>query len=272
MLAIEVRRALRRRAVRVLIVIAVIGCAVAGVIAFTSSSGKSVFEMQEQGQTTHPAVLTDWWVSGTGDGLLALGFLFLLLGALIGGATVAGAEWRFDTITSVLTWEPRRWRVHGARLASAGILAFAISFVLQVLLLLSFLPAVLVNGSSDGADLGWWLALLAAMIRVSVLTSLSAMVAVSMATLGRNTSFALVVAFAWMAVIENVIRGVVPSATEWLWGENIAIVFTWSELDADDVDFSRTPLVALLTLITYVAVICWVAGQLFDRRDIATSS
>ena len=106
LLFIEMDRALRRRAIRVLIGVGVLGCLIAGVVAFLSSVDKTVRELQEFGQTTHPAVMTDWWVSGSAEGILSIGFFFLLVGGLFGGATVAGAEWRFGTITTVLTWEP----------------------------------------------------------------------------------------------------------------------------------------------------------------------
>ena len=269
-LLIEMRRALQRRAIRVLIALGLFGCVVAGVIAYASSTGKTVGQLQEYGQTTHPAVLTDWWVSGGGDGMLTLGFFFLLLGGLFGGATVAGAEWRFGTITTVLTWEPRRVLLHVARTASAGILAFVISFTLQGIFLAAFLPAVLANGSTSGTDAAWWLALSAAMARVSVLTSVAAMLGVSLATLGRNTAFALITAFAWMAVVENLIRQLEPASQPWLWGENLAIVLTWAQLDGES--FSRTPGLALATVIVYVTLIALVAAASFRRRDIAATT
>ena len=115
-----------------------------------------------------------------------------------------GAEWRFGTVTTVLTWEPRRLRLHLARTASAGILAFIISFLVQVAFLASFLPAVLANGTTAGADADWWLQLLEAMTRVSLLTAGAAVLAVALATLGRNTAFALAAVFAWFAVVEGV--------------------------------------------------------------------
>jgi hypothetical protein len=269
LLLIEMRRALRRRAIRVLIALGIAGCALAGIIAFASSAGKTILEMQEYGRTTHPAVMTDWWVSGGADGMLALGFFFLLLGGLFGGATVAGAEWRFGTITTVLTWEPRRLHLHSARTASAGILAFVISFLLQILFLASFLPAVLVNGAAEGADTAWWLDLAMAMTRISILTSLSAMLAVSLATLGRNTAFALIAGFAWMAVIENLVRAVAPSTQPWLWGENLGIVFTWAQLEGES--FTRAPGLALATISVYVGVIAVAAAATFRRRDVAAT-
>ncbi len=265
LLIVEMRRALRRRAVRVLVVIALLGCALAGAIAFGTSAGKTVVEMREDG--IHPAVLTDWWVAGTGEGMLSVALFFLLLGGLVGGATVAGAEWRFGTVTTVLTWESRRLRLHCARTASACILAFVISLLLQVVLLAAFLPAVLANGTAAGADAGWWLALLGAMARVSLLTAVASVLAVALATLGRNTAFALVAVVAWVAVAENLVRGLKPSLQSWLWGENLATVFTWARPDGED--FTRSPALALATLLVYLGIVTAIGAGAFHRRDIA---
>jgi hypothetical protein len=261
------RRALHRRAVRALIATGLVGCVIAGSIAFGTSFGKSVAELHAD---THPAVLTDWWVVGTGDGMLTLGFFFLLLGGLFGGATVAGMEWRSGTVTTALTWEPRRLRLHSARTASAAILAFVVSFLLQVVFLASFVPAVVANGSAAGADGGWWLSLLGAMGRASLLTAAVATLAVALATLGRNTSFALVAVFAWVAVVETLLRAVEPSVRPWLWGENLAVGYTWAQLD--DAGFTRSPTVALVTMLVYVAAIAVSGAVIFHRRDIASAS
>ena len=268
LLVVEMRRALHRRSVRVLILLAALGCVVAGAIAFGSSAGKTIVEMRHG--DTHPAVLTDWWVPGSADGQLSIAFFFLLMGGLFGGATVAGAEWRFGTVTTVLTWEPRRLRLHLARTASAGILAFFISLLVQVAFLASFLPAVLANGTTAGADADWWLHLLEAMTRVSLLTAGAAVLAVALATLGRNTAFALAAVFVWFAVVEGVLRGLEPSLKVWLWAENLATVFTWAQLDGDDV--TRSPAGALVTVLLYVGIVVAVGAATFRRRDIVAAT
>jgi len=266
LLLVEMRRALHRRAVRVLISIALLGCAVAGGIAFATSAGKTLTELRRE--ETHPAVLAEWWVAGSGgDGILGVAFFFLLLGGLFGGATVAGAEWRFGTTTTLLTWEPRRLRLHGARTASAGILAFVISYALQILFLAALLPSVFANGTTAGTDADWWLGLVSAMARVSLLTAVASVLAVALATIGRNTAFALITVFAWLAVAENLVRGLKPSLQSWLWGENLAIVFTWAQLE-DEV-FTRSPILALLTVLAYIAMVAVIGAATFHRRDIA---
>jgi hypothetical protein len=260
LLTVEMRRALHRRVVWVLILIALVGCAFAGVVGFLSSSGKTIAELHTNGGT-HPAVLTDWWGQAEGDNGVTVAATFLLIGGFFAGAAVAGAEWRAGTITTVLTWEPRRVRLNLTRTAACGILAFVIACLLQVVFLASFLPAVLANGSTAGADSAWWQALALAMARSSLLTALAAMLAVGLATLGRNTAFALAAVFAWMAVVEGLIRGLRPGWAQFLWGENLATTLSWSQLE--NAEFTRGPVLALLTLVVYTAL------AVFQRRDIA---
>ena len=269
LLRTEMRRALRRRAVRVLIAIALVGCALAGVVAYVGSTGKTVTELllDDEG---HPAVMTDWWIADASEGFLAVAMFFLFLGGFFAGATVAGGEWRAGTVTTVLTWEPRRLRLHAARSGSGAILAFVISLGLQAMFLASFLPAVFVNGTTEGADGSFWVGLAVVMVRTSVLTAFAAVLAISLATVARNTAFAVISMFTWLIVIEGLIRGLKPSLSQWLWGENLGTVMTWAQMDT--VEFTRGPLIASATLFVYMAVIVVLAAASFQRRDIALAS
>ena len=95
LLRTEMRRALHRRAVRVLILIALFGCAMAGTVSWFGSRGKSVAELRFDDEG-HPAVMTDWWIADANEGFLAIAMFFLMMGGFFGGATVAGGEvaWR----------------------------------------------------------------------------------------------------------------------------------------------------------------------------------
>jgi ABC-type transport system involved in multi-copper enzyme maturation permease subunit len=268
-LRMEMRRALHRRAVRVLILLGLLGCVLAGVVAFLGSSGKTLAELRFDDEGS-PAIMTDWWIAQENEGFLIMATFFLLLGGFFGGATVAGGEWRHGTVTTLLTWEPRRLRLHAARTTSAAILALVISFALQIVFLASFLPAVFANGTTEGVDRSFWTGLIVAMARTSALTAAAAMLAIALATLARNTAFAVIVVFGWMVVIENLVRGLRPSLSPWLWGENLGTVMTWDQLP--DVDFTRGPMLALLTLAAYLTVLMGAAAWSFHRRDLAAAS
>src|SRR4051794_6337617 len=156
----EMRRALHRRVVWVLVLLALIGICLLGVVAFVDSTRRSVAELGADG--THPAIMADWWVSGHDDGILLIAGLPLLLGAVFGGASVVGAEWRGRTPSPGRTWEPSRLRLHVARVVACGGLATLIAFVWEALFLAAALPAVVAHGTTAGTDAGWWWALLGA--------------------------------------------------------------------------------------------------------------
>lgn len=268
LLLVEIRRALRRRVIRVMILLALGGCVFAGVVAFVASSGESIAALRA-GEGARPALLTDWWVPGE-DGALITATFFLLVGGFFAGAAVAGAEWRAGTVTTVLTWEPRRVRLGLTRMAACGVCAFVIALLLQVVFLSSFLPAVFANGSTEGTTAGWWTALALALVRISLLTSLAAVIGVALATIGRNTAFALGAVFAWMAVVEGVIRGLRPGWAQYLWGENIATFVPWMQME--QAEFSRGPVVALASVVLYAAALVTLATVMFVRRDVAGST
>jgi ABC-2 type transport system permease protein len=268
LLMTEMRRALHRRAVRTLIAIALVGCALAGVIAYLGSAGKTIAQLRV-GEGS-PAVMTDWWIAGDHEGFLSICMFFLFLGAFFAGATVVGGEWRAGTVTTVLTWEPRRLRLHGARLTSGAILAFIISFGLQLLFLASFVPAVVLNGTSDGVDGSFWTSLVVVMARTALIAAAAAVLAMSLATAARNTAFAVIAMFAWLIVVEGLIRGLKPSWSSWLWGETVSTVMTWSRLET--VEVARGPVLSALTLTAYLAVIVGATAVSFQRRDIAAGS
>ncbi len=262
LLLAEMRRALHRRVVWALVALAAVGIVILGLIAFFDSAGKSVAELGENG--SHPALLADWWIAGGGDGILLVGAIPLLIGGRLGGAAVVGGEWRAGTVTTVLTWEPRRVRLHGARIASTFLLAALIAFVLQAILFAAALPAVLTHGTSAGVDAAWWLSLVGAMARIALVTGAAAMLGASLATLGRGTTFALGAAFGWMAIVENLIRGAKPSLQPLLVGDNLAIVVTWAPLD----EITRSAPLAAATVATYFGVVALAAATAFVRRDV----
>lgn len=259
---VEMRRALHRPLVRWMIVLAVSLSALAGVIVYLTSRDQAALARE----TTHPAHMASWWGGGGEDSFLLTAALFLVVGAAICGASVAGAEWKAGTITTALTWEPSRSRFHAARTASAAILAFAIGVALQVMYLAAAVPAVVLNGTTDGTGSGWWAGLVLAVTRLALITSLVAVLAVSIATIGRNTSAALVAMAAWALVVERIVAGLRPQLARFMIGENVATVVPWAQLT--NVEFERPPVVALAALLVYLTAVVALATASFTRRDV----
>jgi hypothetical protein len=108
------------------------------------------------------------------------------------------------------------------------------------------------------------------MLRISLTTALVATQAVSIATLGRNTSAALVVMAGWALVVERLVAGLRPSLARFLIAENVGTMIPWAQID--DAKFHRGPIVALVSLLVYLAVVIAGATWVFDRRDIAAAS
>jgi hypothetical protein len=262
---VEMRRALHRRLVRWMVALAVGMCAFVGFIVFSTSADTLKLEASPD----HPANMYYWWYEN-GQGFLTVAASFLAIGAAICGASVGGAEWRAGTITTVLTWVPARSRLHFARTSSAGFLAFFISFGLQVVYLFAALPAVWANGSSDGTDGEWWSSLLGAMVRVSVMCALVAILALSIATLTRNTAASLVALAVWALLVEGLIRGYKPHLAKHLVTENVVTFVGWAQID--NVDYHRGPVTALVALVVYTGLAVGAAAVTFKRRDVAAAT
>lgn len=262
---VEARRALSRRAVWVLVAIALVGIALTGAIAFVSSN-----DFDPRRPDLDIARLTDLWVQGGGDGALTATLMFLVVGALIGGATVTGAEWQHGTVVTVSTWEVRRARLLLARLLSASVLAFAIGTALLVLFCLALVPTYLLRGTTAGADGAFWADLAGAIGRIGALTALAAVTGAALASIGRRTTVALGAAFAYLAVLETTARALWPARAGWLIGENAGVLVTAAELEG--AVFTRSVVAAAVTLSVYVAVLVTAAVLVFRRRDLASTA
>jgi len=180
---------------------------------------------------------------------------------------VVGGEWKYGTVTTVLTWESRRGRILAARFAAAALVAGVVAIALQLLLVLAALPAVLANGSTDTPGGGWWNALALAMLRVALLTIVAALIAEAIAMVGRSTAAGIITTFVWIALLEGLVRSIRPQQARFLWAENVATVLPWASPRTEE--FHRGPLMALATIGIYVAVLLTVAFTTFERRDIA---
>jgi ABC-type transport system involved in multi-copper enzyme maturation permease subunit len=251
----ELRRALARRAVRLLIAIALIAIVLTAVLVYVHATDPP----------TGFRLVQTW--DGSDDSFLLTPALLLIIGGLIGGATVTGAEWRAGTVLGLLTWEPRRHRVLAARAIAVAALAAAVSFVLLVLFVLALLPGAS-RGSTVGVDGPWLAALVRAMLRISAVTAASALVGACIASIGRNTAAALGAAFAYMVVIENVIRGVRPGWARWGLIETIGSAVLGHPLEATG-QHMNSALTGALVLALYVAIVLAIAFADFVRRDVA---
>ena len=261
MLGIEIRRCFARRLVRWLIVLAVVACVITAFVAHRSAANASVLE---------PFRLADLHEPESGDSFIGMAAFFLLIGAVVGGASMIGAEWRAGTFVTLLTWQPDRRRVAIAKLLACGIVATAIAVVLQALFTAAFLPAALGPGTTDGLDAAWWRSVVGTELRVACVIGLAAMFVASVALVGRNTAAALGVAFAYLMVVENIVHAWKPWAGRFLLGPNGAVFVTGRDLDTET--FTRSTTTAGLTLLGYAGLAAVLAVVTFRRRDLASTA
>ncbi|MDQ3107484.1 MAG: hypothetical protein M3Q68_06720 [Actinomycetota bacterium] len=264
LLVVEIERSLRRRMVWALVAIAVGGLLALAIIAFISSAGLDPGVLEARGER-HPAVLAHWWDGKGGDSPLTIAAIFLLLGGLIGGAGVVGGEWRAGNVATLLTWEPRRGRVLAARLGAIAVCSFLIAAILQVVLLAALLPAVVAHGTTAGADRALALSVGAAILRISALTAVAALLAGCLASVSRSTAIAIVGIGSWLTIGEGIVRARRPSWTGYLVGENLTRTLTWNHLEGTG--NASGPEQAALVLGSYLALAVLAAWWVFRRAD-----
>lgn len=274
LLVVELRRDLARRLTRLLVLLAVVIIAVITLAVYGANKPLEDESDLPPGLVTmtvaqddDPRVLTSLWPEEEPvNGYLMVPVLFLTITAFIAGASMVGAEWKAGTFTNLLTWEPRRTRVLASKFAAAGILAGVIAAGLLVLYVGAFLPTIFGKGTTEGADGDWYRWLAAGIVRIALVTGLAATFGAAIATIGRNTSAAVGVAFGYFMVVENLVRGLRPRWQPWLVSENTVLWVTDARVD---IGFDRGGGTAGVTLLCYVAVVALAAWILFTRRDVA---
>lgn len=256
LLAVEVRRLLARRLLRILALLAVVAIAVGCVVVAVRSSAPTAEELAiarhaaerrvaeceaapgirehapdgesveaycralASGEDVLPA--TTFVLTAVREVLLGLAAAFAILGLLL-GATSIGAEWHAGTMTTLLTWEPRRIRVGLAKAASCAAISFLAILGLEVLLGGVLAGVAATRGATLGADGAWLADTLGVAVRAAAIAAAMALVGYSLASIGRNTAAALGAGFAYFAVVEGLIRGLRPQWQPWLLGENSAL-------------------------------------------------
>ena len=244
----ELRRFRSRRLVKALAVIALIGIATTVVIlAVRSHAGTS---------NAFGLVDARAFIEGTSS-------LFVIAGWLI-GASLVGAEWQAGTMTTLLTWEPRRVRVLLAKTLAAGIGVFAMMLLLDLLFTGLMALVAATRGSTAATDVSLVQSLVGLDVRVATLAALGAILGLSLATVTRNTGAALGIAFVYLAIVEGIVRGFLPGWRAWLLGDNSSI-FLLAQTDAE---LGRSLWSAALVVIVWCVAWLSVATATFLARDV----
>jgi ABC-2 type transport system permease protein len=139
----------------------------------------------------------------------------VLLGALL-GASLGGADWTNNTITTLLTWEPRRIKVLLTRALVVVLFAFAITIALQAVFAVVFWLGAATRGTTAFTPSGVWNDVGQTLLRTSVVATAFALIALSIAMIGRSTVASLGALVGYLILFEGVIAGFRPSIQGWL--------------------------------------------------------
>lgn len=251
LVGVEIHRLLSRRLLRILAAVVVAGMVVAaGLVAANShpSTPGGSFSL------THVRHV----LLGTSAGFAILAFLI--------GATSIGAEWHAGTVTTLLTWEPRRIRVAVAKALSVVLVAFGAILVLQALLAGALALVAATRGVTVGADRAWLADTAGIAVRAAAVAAAMSLVGYALASIGRNTGAALGVGFAYFAVIEGLIRGLRPHWQPWLVGDNSASFIADGDVSRA---LGRSSLASGVLVGVYALVATAIAVAVFRARDVS---
>lgn len=192
----------------------------------------------------------------------------LVLLAILIGASVIGAEWPSRTITTILTWEPRRLRVFAAKQLCALVVCLALAVAGLLVLGLALLPSALLHGTTSGTTSAWWQTLSGIAGRSVATVAIGTVVGFAIASIGRNTAAALGILFAYVVVIERVVATFVHGLGQWLIAGNAIVFVSGNPADLSG-DHSRSVLAAGLYLAAIAVGMYIIAAVVFERRDVA---
>jgi len=203
----------------------------------------------------------------------------ILLGALL-GASLGGADWTNNTITTLLTWEPRRIKVLLTRALVVVLFAFAITIALQAVFAAVFWMGAAIRGTTAFTPSDTWSDIGQTLLRTSVVSTAFALIALSIAMIGRSTVSSLGALVGYLILFEAVIAGFRPSIQGWLVVRaGIVVVSQTPILDyragAYYSSTSPDPLVLMsvaranAVVGVYVVVLLVLSLLVFRRRDVS---
>ncbi|MEP6758160.1 MAG: ABC transporter permease subunit [Actinomycetota bacterium] len=204
----------------------------------------------------------------------------ILLGALL-GASLGGADWTNNTFTTLLTWEPRRIKVLLTRALVVVLVAFAVTIALQAIFSAFFWLGASTRGTTAFTPSGLWSVAGQTMLRTATVATAFALIALSIAMIGRSTVSSLGALVGYLILFEAVIAGFRPSIQGWLlvragivvvsqtpildYGRNVS--YSGSNYPESTVLLSVARADAVVGI--YVVVLFVLALVIFRRRDVS---
>jgi ABC-2 type transport system permease protein len=191
-------------------------------------------------------------------GTAATGIIFVLLL----GVMMMSGEFRHGTITQTFLITPNRWKVLGAKLVAAAVLGIAFGAAAELFALVLAVPLL----ELKGVDLALGDDAASIVIGTILATTICGMLGVALGSVIRNQVVAIIVVFAALLIVENIITAATesrwPEIPKYLPGHAIGGVLD----DGSEGTFSRVGSLAVLG--TYVLVLAGVGGRFVLSRDV----
>jgi hypothetical protein len=248
--AADLRRIMWRPMTRVLGLVAIVILVAVGIIDFQHTA-KHPFDMRTG--------LPNAFATFTGPVVLAA-FMF--------GASLLGADYTSRSLTTLLTWEPRRARLLFSRAATCAAVTFCASLAAMAVLVLALLPAAIAHGTGHGTA---YASVAALATRSALLAAAACAIGVSCAAIGRSTTAAVIGAVVYLVVIERAVVAVAPDVGRWLL-LNDSLSWVAASANASNgpggVGPGHTIATAGLLLLVGVVGIHALATLILSRRDV----
>ena len=152
------------------------------------------------------------------------------------------------------------------KLAACVTVVVCASLVLHFLLGLALTPTAAFKGTTAGLDGDWWRELAGVVVRVTTLAGLGCILGFSVAAIGRNTAAALGAGFAYLAIVENLVRALKPQWGRWLITDNAFLLISG---ESPGSHFTGRGIVgAGVLLACYAGALFAVGLLLFRTRDV----
>jgi ABC-2 type transport system permease protein len=190
----------------------------------------------------------------------------VVIGGLLLGASFVGAEWHAGTMTTLLTWEPRRLRVLAAKAAVAAVCVFVLMLVLLAVLAGALALVAATRGVTTGTGDHLWRSVAGTALRIAACAVAGSLVGLGIAMVARSTAAAIGIGFAYLGIVEGLIRGLRPGWQHYLLADNIAVVIT-----GGDQGIMRLPVTlthAAVTVAVWAGVLVTAAAVSFRTRDV----
>lgn len=200
------------------------------------------------------------------DALRGTAFIMIVIGLVI-GASSTGADWQAGSMTTLLTWEPRRTRVLVAR--TVAVVATVVALILALSLILSGLLWLVAatRGTTTGAGSTLFQHVVGLIVRVAIVAGLAAILGLSISMIGRGTAASLGVIFVYLAILETLFRSLIPSVTPYLFATN-TVVFVDGHAGSPATATVITMTRATITVFAYGVALLVVAWAFFRARDV----